>query len=168
MIADSKVVGKKTKVRGFKTENGIKDTYLDRFLGRMFNSHKGLRGKDVRQCALDTYCETLPATLISPVWRIEGALLTNTGNGKLKQKFPQASIRTLTHRSRFCIPSFLASSSTFGETRSKTKLETRLRRGFYSKPGSLRSIHLAFVEQIYILYIHCTLPYLGRSELEER
>ena len=76
MITDSRVVGTKTKVGGFKTEKGIKDTYLENFLGRMFNSYKGLRGQDVRQRALDAYCETLPATVISPVWRIRGAPVT--------------------------------------------------------------------------------------------
>lgn len=84
MIADSKVVGKKTKVGSFKTETGIKDRYLDHFLDCMFHSYKELRGQDTRQRALDTYCGTLPTTLISPVWRIEGVWITNAGRRRLK------------------------------------------------------------------------------------
>ena len=84
MITDSKVVGKKTKVGSFKTEKGIKDKYLDHFLGCMFHSYKALRGQETRQCALDQYCGTLPTMLISPAWRLKGAPITDVGCGELK------------------------------------------------------------------------------------
>ena len=87
MIVDSKVVGKKTKVGDLKTEKGVKDTYLDHFLNSMFDSYKRLQGKDAWQRALDAYCGTLPATLISPVWRIEGAPLPDTSLVKPSQNF---------------------------------------------------------------------------------
>ena len=84
MIASSKVVGNKMKVKGFRTEKGIKDTYLEHFLGGMFDSYKGLRGPDAQQRALNVYCETLPAMLVSPVWRIEAAVISRMIHGELK------------------------------------------------------------------------------------
>ena len=71
MIASSKVVGNKMKVKGFKTEKGIKDTYLEHFLGSMFDLYKELRGQDAWQRALN------------PVWRIKGAVMSCMIYGKL-------------------------------------------------------------------------------------
>lgn len=64
----------KTRVETMKTESGIKDTFLDTFLGRIFSAASGKRGAAAKQ-AIDGEVAKLPdqdARVFSPVWRIKG------------------------------------------------------------------------------------------------
>ena len=75
MIEKSKRLGTITQVRNMKTETGIKDTFLEHFLERMANSYRDVKGRAPKTQALGEFCATsLPANIISPVWRIGGTL----------------------------------------------------------------------------------------------
>ena len=75
MIEKSKRLGTITEVRNMKTETGIKDTFLEHFLNRMADSYRNVKGKVPKTRALDEFCATsLPANIVSPVWRIDGML----------------------------------------------------------------------------------------------
>ena len=65
-------VGNLTKIRSHKTMTGLKDTFLEVFLGRMYASYKEKVSKSEKQRALDVFRATLPANIFSPVWRIRG------------------------------------------------------------------------------------------------
>jgi hypothetical protein len=67
-------VGNLTKVRNHKTTTGLKDTFLEVFLGRMYLSYKDKAGKSEKQRALDNFRATLPTNIFSPVWRIRGKI----------------------------------------------------------------------------------------------
>ena len=74
MIEISKRVGTITQVQNIKTNTGIKDTFLDHFLKMMADSYRGLTSKVEKTQVLDQFCATsLPAEIISPVWRVDGA-----------------------------------------------------------------------------------------------
>jgi hypothetical protein len=55
-----------------RTESGIKDTYQNFFLEKLFKSYKNKRGADSKQAALDKEIKSLPDNIMSPVWRIKG------------------------------------------------------------------------------------------------
>jgi hypothetical protein len=65
-------IGNKTKIKSFKTETGVKDTYLDFFIDRAFASYKNKQGSQAKQVALSEFAVTLPHHVFSPVWRIKG------------------------------------------------------------------------------------------------
>lgn len=56
---------------------GIKDTFLEVFLERMYLSYKNKAGKSEKQHALDEFRATLPANILSPVWQIRGQMCSN-------------------------------------------------------------------------------------------
>jgi hypothetical protein len=68
-------VGNVTKIKAHKTSTGIKDTFLEMFLGMMHNSYKSGSNRQNKQIALDNFRATLPAntSMLSPVWRIRGS-----------------------------------------------------------------------------------------------
>ncbi|KAI0259241.1 hypothetical protein BC834DRAFT_833886, partial [Gloeopeniophorella convolvens] len=72
MVVEAGQVGNLTKIKAHKTNTGIKDTFLDAFLERMYLSYKDKSGKVAKQNALDNFKHTLPENMLSPVWRIRG------------------------------------------------------------------------------------------------
>ena len=56
------------KIRTHKTMMGLKDTFLEVYLGRMYTSYKEKSSRPEKQRALDIYRATLPANILSPVW----------------------------------------------------------------------------------------------------
>jgi hypothetical protein len=62
----------KTALKNERTETGIKDTYQEFFLERLFSSYKDVSGKGDKQKALDAAVASLPEKTTSPVWRIAG------------------------------------------------------------------------------------------------
>jgi len=75
IIADAHSVGNITKIRAHKTSTGIKDTFLETYLGLMYQSYKGKVNRREKQIALDNFRATLPRnpdSMLSPVWRIQG------------------------------------------------------------------------------------------------
>ena len=79
IITDAGSVGNITKIRAHKTSTGIKDTFLETFLGLMHHSYKNKVSRHDKQIALDNFRATLPASssMLSPVWRIQG-IFTST------------------------------------------------------------------------------------------
>jgi hypothetical protein len=75
IIADAGSVGNVTKIKAHKTSTGIKDTFLETYIGLMHQSHKSKVGKCEKQIALNGFRATLPANtyMTSPVWRIQGS-----------------------------------------------------------------------------------------------
>lgn len=68
----------KTRVGTLKTETGIKDTFFDSFLDRIFSAISGKKGVAAQQ-AIDAEVARMPsaeAKIFSPVWRIKGTLFT--------------------------------------------------------------------------------------------
>ncbi|KAJ3824671.1 hypothetical protein F5880DRAFT_353082 [Lentinula raphanica] len=68
---DAKTLGSKTKVKADHTSSGIKDTFQEHFLDRLFNSYSKKRTTESRQAALDQEIDSLPEEITSPVWRIK-------------------------------------------------------------------------------------------------
>src|SRR6266702_565394 len=71
MVVEAGKVGNLTKIRTHRTTTGIKDTFLEVYLECMYLSYKD-KGRDEKQLALDLFRATLPANILSPVWRIRG------------------------------------------------------------------------------------------------
>lgn len=65
----------KTKIQNQRTESGVKDTYQQFFLEKLFESYKGKRGRLVKQAALNAKVAAMPKITTSPVWRIRGTNL---------------------------------------------------------------------------------------------
>jgi hypothetical protein len=74
MVGEAGSVGNLTKIRNHKTRTGIKDTFLEVFLGRMYISYKDKTSRSEKQRALDAFRATLPTSILSPVWRIRGKI----------------------------------------------------------------------------------------------
>jgi hypothetical protein len=72
MFTSATDIGNQTRIKDLKTSTGIKDTYLDFFLDRMFTSYKKKRGITEKKKALDELVASLPECILSPVWRING------------------------------------------------------------------------------------------------
>ncbi|KAG6835924.1 hypothetical protein H0H93_013289 [Arthromyces matolae] len=72
MARDAKIVGNQTKIKMFKTSIGIKDNFLEHFMGRMQSSYAKITGHAKKQDTLERFLTTLPEDLFSPVWRIAG------------------------------------------------------------------------------------------------
>ncbi|KAF9070032.1 hypothetical protein BDP27DRAFT_1420468 [Rhodocollybia butyracea] len=64
--------GNVTKIKEARTETGLKDTYQNFFIERLFSSYKTRRGVDQKQTALNKAISDLPREMMSPVWRIRG------------------------------------------------------------------------------------------------
>ena len=62
------------KIRTHKTMTGLKDRFLEVFLGRMYTSYKEKSSRPEKQHALDIYRATLPANILSPMWQIQGKI----------------------------------------------------------------------------------------------
>ncbi|KIK49825.1 hypothetical protein GYMLUDRAFT_253531 [Collybiopsis luxurians FD-317 M1] len=69
---DAKKLHTKTKVKENHTSSGIKDTFQEYFLHRLFNSYAKKRTTESKQAALDDEIRRLPENIYSPVWRIKG------------------------------------------------------------------------------------------------
>lgn len=63
----------KTNVRTFKTDTGLKDTYLDTFLERLFRASKKKTG-GAAEAAINAELLKMQKNVYSPVWRIRGKL----------------------------------------------------------------------------------------------
>lgn len=65
-----------TRSKKTKTRTGVKDTFQDFFTGRMFDHGRKVSGtKAEKQKLLDMFVsDELPKELVSPVWRIRGAI----------------------------------------------------------------------------------------------
>ncbi|KAI0355311.1 hypothetical protein OH77DRAFT_1424796, partial [Trametes cingulata] len=61
----------KTKVAKERTASGIKDTFQQVHLEKLFAACKNVRGHDAKQAALDAAIQELPTQIINPVWRIK-------------------------------------------------------------------------------------------------
>ncbi|KAG2035286.1 hypothetical protein BDR03DRAFT_812159, partial [Suillus americanus] len=73
MFVEASTVGNQTRIKQRKTATGIKDTFLESFLDCLAQSYSKIRGgNNAKQEALDRVKETLPANVISPVWRVKG------------------------------------------------------------------------------------------------
>ncbi|KAI9436623.1 hypothetical protein H4582DRAFT_2078249 [Lactarius indigo] len=72
MAVEAGQVGNLTKIRTHRTTTGIKDTFLEVYLDRMYLSYKNRGTRGEKQLALDRFRATLPANILSPVWRIRG------------------------------------------------------------------------------------------------
>ncbi|CAK5282232.1 unnamed protein product [Mycena citricolor] len=68
----STTVDKKTQIKDQRTETGIKDTFQLFFEEKLFDSFKNKRGYPARLQALDAQAKSMPANVMSPVWRIRG------------------------------------------------------------------------------------------------
>jgi hypothetical protein len=71
MFESMKLVGNQTRVKTLKTETGVKDAFLEHFLGGMASSHSGLKASK-KQAVLNQHILTLDGNVYSPVWRICG------------------------------------------------------------------------------------------------
>ncbi|KAJ3841113.1 hypothetical protein F5878DRAFT_611129 [Lentinula raphanica] len=68
----AKILGTKTKVRADHTSSGVKDTFQEHFLNRLFDSYSNKRTTAARQAALEQEVRSMPEEVTSPVWRIKG------------------------------------------------------------------------------------------------
>ncbi|KAF5341196.1 hypothetical protein D9611_006121 [Ephemerocybe angulata] len=87
---DALTVGKQSAIKKVKTRTGVKDTFQNHFLEKIFESYKKKRTANTKQAALDTFLATLPMKdglnegdtpiaarlhvegMMNPVWRIKG------------------------------------------------------------------------------------------------
>ncbi|KAE9396390.1 hypothetical protein BT96DRAFT_824723, partial [Gymnopus androsaceus JB14] len=69
---DAKRLGTKTKIKASRTASGVKDTFQEHFLERLFGSYTKKRKTETKQAALDAEVKKLPEETTSPVWRIKG------------------------------------------------------------------------------------------------
>ena len=74
IVGEAGCVGNLTKIRNHKTMTGLKDTFLEVFLGCMYASYKEKTSRLEKQRALDVFRATLLANILSPVWRIRGTI----------------------------------------------------------------------------------------------
>ena len=75
IIENAGLVGNVSKIRAHKTSTGIKDTFLETYLGLMHQSYKSKANRHDKQVALDNFRATLPTDanrMFSPVWRMRG------------------------------------------------------------------------------------------------
>ena len=70
IVGEAACVGNLTKIQNHKTMTGLKDTFLKVFLSRMYASYKEKTSRLEKQHALNDFRATLPANILSPVWRI--------------------------------------------------------------------------------------------------
>ena len=69
----AKTIGEKGRSKDLKRDNGIKDTYQEVFMERIFDfMRKFDKGREAKQRAVDEFAKTLPYQPRSPVWRIKG------------------------------------------------------------------------------------------------
>ncbi|KAJ3767096.1 hypothetical protein FB446DRAFT_822496, partial [Lentinula raphanica] len=68
----AKILGTKTKVKAEHTSSGVKDTFQEHFLNRLFDSYSNKRTTAARQAALEQEVRSMPEEVTSPVWRIKG------------------------------------------------------------------------------------------------
>lgn len=66
-------IGGKTAASKEKTKRGVKDSFQDVFLQRLYAAQRGKRGT-AAEAALDSAIGKLPEKTESPVWRLSGEL----------------------------------------------------------------------------------------------
>ncbi|KIY43177.1 hypothetical protein FISHEDRAFT_78686 [Fistulina hepatica ATCC 64428] len=77
-FTDAQAINAKTKTRTAQTESGVKDTFQEHFLDKLFSSYAKVKGKDKKQQSLNTAAvHCLPSVVdwsasANPVWRIKG------------------------------------------------------------------------------------------------
>ena len=74
IVGEAGCIGNLTKIRNHKTMTGLKDMFLEVFLGCMYASYKEKTSRLEKQHALDVFRATLPANILSPVWQIQGMI----------------------------------------------------------------------------------------------
>ncbi|KAI9442451.1 hypothetical protein H4582DRAFT_1809218 [Lactarius indigo] len=72
MAGEAGQVGNLTKIRAHRTTTGIKDTFFEVYLDRMYLLYNDRGSRGEKQLALDLFRATLPANILSPIWRIRG------------------------------------------------------------------------------------------------
>ncbi|KIY48686.1 hypothetical protein FISHEDRAFT_10464, partial [Fistulina hepatica ATCC 64428] len=60
-FADAQVLNTKMKIRTAQTESGVKDTFQEHFLGKLFGSYAKTKGKEKKQEMLDSAIQHLPS-----------------------------------------------------------------------------------------------------------
>jgi len=68
----------KTKIRNLRTQTGLKDTFQDFFINRLFHASDGKGSADAKRKALEEAVRMIPPDPknTSPVWRIKGLYLS--------------------------------------------------------------------------------------------
>jgi len=77
MYEHVKNVGVKAEVARLKTQHGVKDTYFEHFLERVFRASKKKRGA-AGASAVREEAKTLPKNVFSPIFRLKGMSLVLT------------------------------------------------------------------------------------------
>ena len=73
VLAEAKRIGGKTQSKKLKTKSGVKDTYQDYFLEKIYNFTKNLRSRNTEsKNQLNEFLATLPKHLMNPIWRLKG------------------------------------------------------------------------------------------------
>ncbi|KAI9434849.1 hypothetical protein H4582DRAFT_1818227 [Lactarius indigo] len=72
MAGEAGQVRNLTKIRAHRTTTSIKDAFFEVYLDHMYLSYKDRGSRGEKQLALDLFRATLPANILSPVWRIRG------------------------------------------------------------------------------------------------
>ncbi|KAF8996948.1 hypothetical protein BDZ89DRAFT_1256673 [Hymenopellis radicata] len=72
MFNEAALIGSETRVKGMRTASGVKDTYQDFFIQKLFQSHKSKRTQQSKADALRSCITSLPDRVMSPVWRLQG------------------------------------------------------------------------------------------------
>lgn len=74
MFQTASQVGGMTQAGKLQTQFGLKDTFQDFFVDKIFALGRKVRGSTAsKQEAINQLIESFPAELTSPVWRIKGS-----------------------------------------------------------------------------------------------
>ena len=104
VYALAKTIGSKTKSKELKTEQGVKDGYLEFFIEKIYAFIKDLPGNIAeKQVKLDNYVEeNIPQSILSPSLRIKGEHNSNILFLQSEDiRLTQGSILRETHQLRY-------------------------------------------------------------------
>ena len=74
-LTHASTLGGKTTVNKERTASGIKDTFQDFHLQKLFQSARSKLPLSAKQTALDAAVASLPADITNPIWRIKGWII---------------------------------------------------------------------------------------------
>ena len=74
---DYSTIGNKTKAERTKTEKGVKDTFQEYFLDKLYSSYKNKRAIADKRQALKECIQTMPEATTSPVLRLKGEFVSD-------------------------------------------------------------------------------------------
>lgn len=119
VFAEAKQIGGKTQSKKLKTKSGVKDTYQDYFLDKIYNFTKDLRSKGTEtKKQLNEFLAELPEQLTNLIWCLKGELRTNATTFTHDQICKQALILILIHHWRYYTAVSSDISNISGETQS--------------------------------------------------